>query len=162
MDPSLACYRHVSLNLDLFGFGSDPQTSLLQCLKEVLDNAYEATRQQLHPEISIRLRQSSDSLCLLDITDNGVGFPNLDFMAALTCLSSNRLTSETMQATSSFGRFGCGLSASLIYSMQSTGSTMRIISKQASSEIIRMAEVSLDPSTGQGTKHLLMQSQRNR
>lgn len=151
MNLSFACYRHVSQNLELFGFGSDSQSSLLQCLKELMDNAYEATRQQLHPEISIRLAQFSDSVCILDITDNGVGFPNLDFTSALTCLSSTRQSSDTIKATSSFGRFGCGLSASLIYSMKSTGHTMRIISKQATSETIRIAEVSLDPSTGHGS-----------
>lgn len=151
MSSSLACYHHVSQNLELFGFGSDPQASFLQCLKELMDNAYEATRQQVQPEISIRLLECSSSVCILDITDNGVGFPNLDFISALTCLSSNRSISDTVASRISFGRYGCGLSASLIYSLKSTGHNMSIISKQFNSETVRIAEVSLDQNTGQGT-----------
>lgn len=164
MNPSLACYQHVSQNLELFGFGTDVHSSSLQTFKELVDNAYEATRHQVLPEISIALNQISNTLCVLDVIDNGIGFPHLDFISALSCLSSTRQASHTVGDTS-FGRFGCGLSASLIYSLQSTGQTMRIISKQSQAIDIRIAEVSLDPKSGQGAairSHYLLKSSHSR
>jgi DNA topoisomerase VI subunit B len=92
-------------------------------------------------------------VCLIEVTDNGVGFKDLNFTEAVTCFSSAREVDTSVDAEQNvkFGRYGCGLSASLVYSARSTGGEMRVTSKQKASPLMRIANVKFDTCSGQGT-----------
>ena len=139
-------FQHITNNFSLYGF-SDPKTGCLQAVKELLDNAIDA----LHEAASagqaeagriillITYHDNKPNCVVLECEDNGCGMSNpekviyllllLSFlwltsfvpMLQLLQLFSTSKVDNSSAGNFRAGRFGMGLSTSVLYSLKHTG-----------------------------------------
>ena len=125
-------FRHILENFPLFGFGS-PQLSILQSVKELIENSIDACLMNTEGKILISFSLiSEEKFIVLEVSDNGFGMTNPK--EHLTCFattksSGNQFGSDNISMLKQTGKFGVGLSACLLYSILNTLRPMRIVSK---------------------------------
>ncbi|CAM9770243.1 unnamed protein product, partial [Pylaiella littoralis] len=146
--------QHFKANFELSGFGS-PGQALVQTVKELVDNAIDACRcrssEQDAPTVRVVLRRrpnrkdaegesrvgesqelEEEQPLELQVADNGAGLP--DVTKALVLFSSTKsghgsLTPGDVSAPSAgtnAGKYGLGLTLSLLYSQQHFGGFLKV------------------------------------
>lgn len=151
MDPFLV---HILNNFSLYGFSSH-EMAMFQAGKELIDNSIDSLRRvdgNTGGQIKVEIRSTmirdgaldwhADRFINLVVSDTGCGMgrdPSQFLKAFVTDKSWGTTTS---------GRFGMGLSLSLIYSLHHAMCSMRIQTKTKDMTVSSISDFALDHSTG--------------
>jgi hypothetical protein len=139
--------QHIVNNFSLYGFG-DPRSGFLQSIKETLENSMDAIKDGgdnfLNVVGKVQLVISGHDLkvnCIvLDCEDNGCGMADPAKLLELFSTTKANGGGEHHRA----GRFGMGLSASLLYSLIKTDESMRIVTKKIEDDRAIVADFVMD------------------
>jgi len=153
--------KHFTENFELVGFGST-EAAFFQTIKELFENSLDACR-KIHHKTMIRIRIEKCTLgngmdlglsldepfIKLTVADNGCGIPNID--SSLKMFSSDSfLTESTMERT---GKFGVGLTVSLLYSQihHGTGLTITTSTKESNELYVKEFKINVKRGTPQSS-----------
>ncbi len=113
-------------NRHLLGF-DNPRKALLTAIKEAVDNSLDACEEAgILPEITVEIRQKSETRFLILVRDNGPGIVRSQIDNIFGKLLYG---SKFHRLRMSRGQQGIGISAAGMYGLMTTGKPMRIISK---------------------------------
>jgi len=116
-----------SKNKQYLGFVNLPQ-SLFMTVKEVFDNALDVLEETEieNPEVQLKVREIKKNVWEVICLDNGYGIPeNKIPLVFCKFLYSSKFSSKKMTR----GELGVGLTGAVLYSQQSTGNPVVVISK---------------------------------
>lgn len=136
-----ATTRFVINNIEMLGFSNRNQ-DVIQSIIELIDNSIEACSRRFGNIegglIQVKIRYNEEcrkDLINLDIIDNGTGFHHLEKM--LQCFISGNDTPK-------IGKYGIGLTSTLINSCLKTNSISKITTKLPENTMIQISEIFLD------------------
>jgi DNA topoisomerase VI subunit B len=150
--PSVGSFDFLVNNLHLFGF-DDPQLSLLQSVRELVDNSVDACRLRNNQNngasppmhVSVLIDDTKQEYIVLEVSDNGLGMVDIaqtfQIFYSNSSLSTPQIPTDTPR--SRIGKYGVGLSATLINSYLCTGAPAQVISKIAQTTELITVEVSV-------------------
>lgn len=152
--PSVAngSFDFVASNLHLFGF-DDAQQAIVQSVRELVDNSVDACRQVPAGHISVTIDASLPEWMSIEVSDNGIGMDDIaqHFQLFVTQTNAEQL--------GRIGKYGIGLSATLIHAFTNSATPAQVVSKIAGSNELLSAEVSI--SLVHGTQMPRITSQRS-
>ena len=135
-------------NFSLFGFDSSVN-SLVQLVTELVDNSVDACRISVSKfghgfipkiKVSIRLDDQDPNLLAIEVSDTGIGMDHPETL--FECFQTTRTTSTF--DLSLIGKFGVGLSVSLIYSYHVSHRPAKLVTYSANSHILQAADIILN------------------
>ena len=125
MNRNINILRHITENFELYGFGNE-QNAVLQCTKELIENSFDACKdaREVGREVRVVFQENeiSSKYLNIEVTDNGCGMGDPEEM--LCCFRSTKSESN-VPGSPAFGKYGAGLSVSLLYSQTNTEIPLR-------------------------------------
>eukprot|EP01039_Chlorochromonas_danica_P010294 gene10294-11393_t len=139
-------FSFLSQNFHLFGFDS-PVNSVIQSIRELVDNSVDACRRLgCNGHITVILDLTMPHKLLLEVSDNGTGMDDIDKHLQIFSSSDSlhdAMVPKTMPSSGRIGRYGVGLSATIIHSLLSTHHPVEVFTKLLGQTQMQLTQVIL-------------------
>ncbi|MFW9923709.1 MAG: DNA topoisomerase VI subunit B [Candidatus Thorarchaeota archaeon] len=136
LSPADFFYR----NRELAGFDT-PAKSLYTAFREIVENSFDGAEiGGINPDVFVSIKQKSDDVYTIFISDNGIGIPSKKVPGALAKL----LFGGKYVERQSRGHFGLGASMTVLYSQITTNLPTRVLSCIKGSEFIDEYHLMID------------------
>jgi len=136
LSPADFFYR----NRELAGFDS-PTKSLYTAFREIIENSFDGAEiGGINPDIFVSIKEKSEDVYTIFISDNGIGIPGSKVPKALAKL----LFGGKYVERQSRGHFGLGASMTVLYSQITTNLPTRVLSCTRGSDVIDEYHLMID------------------
>lgn len=136
LSPADFFYR----NRELAGFDT-PAKSLYTAFREIIENSFDGAEiGGINPDIVVAIKEKSEDVYTIFISDNGIGIPGKKVPNALAKL----LFGGKYVERQSRGHFGLGASMTVLYSQITTNLPTRILSCTRGSKVIHEYHLMID------------------